>query len=169
MWTKKQRSSLRNSTKSGVKTKKKVFISRNERIFTNFGVKPQKKVFVTKFACQKTVLAHEFWGDNQQLGSLSLELHSSGTEPIQLSLGHNPRLGGTSSDLGEHGSEMLPWRRACCKFTAIYRTVTIAFLLKRYCSKSVLLKKSELFEIIKRCHKPFSTIFFICENTIQFV
>ena len=29
---------------------------------------------------------------------------------------------------------------AIYKFTAIYRTVIIAFLLKRYCSKSVLLK-----------------------------
>ena len=33
-------------------------------------VKPQKKIiFITKTA-KKTVLAHEFWGDNQYLGSL---------------------------------------------------------------------------------------------------
>ena len=41
--------------------------------------------------------------------------------------------------------------------------------LKRYGSKSVLLKKWELFVVSKRCSKLFSTISFICKNTIKFV
>ena len=36
-----------------------------------------------------------------------------------------------------------------CKFTAIYQTVIITFLLKKYCLKSALLKKLELLEIIE--------------------
>ena len=38
--------------------------------------------------------------------------------------------------------------------------------LKKYCSKSVLLMKRELLEVIKRCLKYFSPIPFIRENTI---
>ena len=67
---------------------------------------------------------------------------------------------------GSTAPEFHPWRRACCKFTAICWTVTIAFLFQRYCIKSVSLKKWELFEVIKRCPKPFSTIFFICGTTV---
>ena len=91
VWTKKQRSSSRNAMTFGVKTKKKVFISKYARIFTNFGVKTRtKKKHLHLKNCanfhelwgettkkgsllqnlQKTVLAHEFWGDNQYLRSL---------------------------------------------------------------------------------------------------
>ena len=128
----------------------------------------KKRCFITKSAKKQFLLTN-----SEMITSIlrvsGIELHSSGTDPVtffgaQSSLvGHNSRLGGTSSDLGEHSPGMPPWRRACCKFTAIYRTVTIAFSLKRYCMKSVLLKKWELFEVIKRCPKPFSTFFFICE------
>ena len=41
----------------------------------------EKKTFYCKI-CKKTVLAHEFWGDNQYFESLGLELHSSGTESV---------------------------------------------------------------------------------------
>ena len=43
--------------------KKKVFISKNAQIFKNSGMKPQKKESLLQ-NLQKTVLAHEFWGDN---------------------------------------------------------------------------------------------------------
>ena len=39
-------------------------------------------------------------------------------------------------------------------------------LFKRYCAKSVLVKKWERLEETKRCPKPFSTILVIRENTI---
>ena len=185
MWIKKQRSLLRNCTKSGVKTNKKVFISKYARIFTNSGVKTKKSCSsqktrqfyefrgeTTKKICEETVLAHEFCGKNQYLGSLrpwtAIQWHRAccflwGTI---LAWGAQLSFGGTSSDLGGTAPECYPWRRACCNFTTIYRTVTIAFLFKRYCSKSVLLKKWELFEVIKRYPKPFSINFCICENTI---
>ena len=71
-------------------TKKKVFISKYARIFTNSRVKTKKKALHLKKCanfykfrsettrikdlyykiCKKTVLVHEFWGDNQYLGSL---------------------------------------------------------------------------------------------------
>ena len=127
-------------------TKKKVSISKYARIFTNSGVKPQKKDLYYKI-CKKTVLAHKLWGDNQYLGSLRPRTALQWRQAsyflwVQSSLGgHSFCLWGTSSDLGGTAPERPPWRRACCKFTAIYRTVIIAFSLKRYCSKSVLLKK----------------------------
>ena len=101
-----------------------------------------------------------------------LKLHFIGTEPVnffwaQFSFGgYNSCLGAQAVICAGTAPEWPSWRRACCKFTAIYRTVTIAFSLKRYCSKSVLLKKWELFEVTKRCPKTFSTISLICENTI---
>ena len=94
-------------------------------------------------------------------GVSGIELLSIGTKPItfigaQSSLGGIILVwGGTSSDMGEHGRGIPPWRWACCKFTAIYRIVTIAFLLKKYCLKSVLLKKCKLFKVIKWCPEPF--------------
>ena len=131
-----------------------------------------KNVFITKSA-HKQILLTNSGVITSILGVSGLELHFIGTEPVTffggtiLAWGHNSCLGGTCSDLGRGTApECPPWRRACFRFTAIYRTVTIAFSLKRYCSKSVLLKKWELFKVTKRCPKPFSTIFFICENTI---
>ena len=106
------------------------------------------------------------------LGVSGLELHSSDTEPVtffwaQSSLGgHNSCLGGTSSNLGGTAPDCPPWRRACCNFTTIYRTVTTAFLLKRYSLKLALFKKWELFEVTKRCPIHFSTISFICDNAM---
>ena len=58
-----------NTLNPRVWTKKKVFISKYARIFTNSVVKPQKKGLFYKI-CKKTVLAQESWGDNQYLGSL---------------------------------------------------------------------------------------------------
>ena len=147
---------------------KKLFISKNARISTNSGMKPQKKRFFVTKSAKKQFLLTNFGVITSILGVSGIELHSSGTDPVtffeaQSSLGGIILVGSTSSDSGEHSPGMPPWRRTCCKFTAIYRTVIIAFLLKRYCMKSVLLKKWELFEVIKRCPKPFSTISFICE------
>ena len=127
--------------------KKKPFNSKNVRISTNFGVKPQKKrVLITKSAKKQFLLTNSVV-ITCILGVLGLELHFSGTRNVtffgtQSLLGeaqfwfgeHNSHLGGTAPDCP-------PWCQACCKFTAIYRTVTIAFSLKTYCSKSVLLKK----------------------------
>ena len=147
--------------------KTKVFISKYARIFTNFGEKTKKKILHLKNCAN----FHELWVETTKrrifitksakkqflftnsgmitsiLRVSGLELHFSCTEPVtffgaQSSLGgHNSCLGGTCSDLWGQGPGMPPWRRAYCKFTAIYQTVTIAFSLKRYCSKSVLLKK----------------------------
>ena len=96
------------------KNKKNLFISKNARISSNFGVKPQKnRVFYYKI-CEKAVLALEFWGDNQYLGSRRPKLHSSGTKPVtffdaQSSLGgHNSRLGRHKQWFGGHGPVMLP-------------------------------------------------------------
>ena len=121
--------------------KKKLLISKNARIFTNSGVKPQKNGSSLQ-NLQKTVLALDFWGDNQYLGSLrprtAFQWHRAryfllGTI---LAWGAQFLFGGTNRDLGGTALECPPWRRACCKITAIYRTVTIAFSLKTYCSKS---------------------------------
>ena len=121
VWTKKQRSLSRNSTKSGVKTKKKVFISKYARIFTNSGVKTSKKnpLYLKKCAnfhefrsettkkglyhkiCEKTVLAHEFWVITSILGVSGLELHSSGTKPVTF-FAEQSLLGGHNSHLGGH-------------------------------------------------------------------
>ena len=121
-------------------TKKKVFISKYARIFTNSEVKIQKKALHLKKcanfhqlrskttkkglyykSAKKTVLAHEFWGDNQYLGSLRARTCTSVALSLLLSLGHNFRLGGTIliwghifylggtfSDLGRHGPRMPP-------------------------------------------------------------
>ena len=115
---------------------------------------------------QKTVLAHEFWGDNQYLGSLrsltALQWHRA----CYFFWSTIFAWGAQAVIWGDTAPECPPWRRACCNFTAIYRTATIAFSLKRYCLKSVLLKKWELFKVTKRYPKPFSKISYICENTI---
>ena len=176
VWTKKQRSSSQNLTKSRVKTKKKIFLSNYARIFTNSGVKTKKNLFISKMRkfpqipewnhkkkglyykiCEKAVFSHEFWGDNPYLGSRRsqtvLKWHRACYFLWGTILAWGGRFivwGGTSSDLGDTFSECPPWRRACCKFAAIYWTVTTAFLLKRYCSKSVLLKKWKPFEVIMR-------------------
>ena len=137
---------------------------------------PRIPGWTTKKSAKKQFLLTNSEVITSILGVLGLELHSSGTEPVtffgaQSSLGGHHILvwGGHKQWFGCHSPGIYPVASACCKFTAIYRTVTIAFLLKRCCSKSLLLKKWELFEVIKRCPKPFSTIFFVCENTIWFV
>ena len=129
-----------------MKTKKKLFISKNARIFTNFGVKPQKKGSLLQNLQKKQFLLTNF-------GVITIrESQASNCTSVApsllLSLKSNPCLGGIvlvwwaqAVIWGSMAPECSPWRRACCKFTAIYRTVTIAFSLKRYCSKSVLLKK----------------------------
>ena len=67
---------MRIFTNSEVKTKKKkerkkAFIPKNARIIMNSSVKPQKQtVFNYCKTYEKTVLAHEFWGDTQYFVSL---------------------------------------------------------------------------------------------------
>ena len=130
----------------GQKQKKGLHLKNCANFHEFRGETTKKKDFYYKI-CKKTVLAYEFWGDNQYLGSLrlrtALQWHRAcyflwGTI---LAWGQSSCLEGTSSDLGARLRNASPWRRACCKFRTIYRTVTIAFSLKRYCSKSVLLKK----------------------------
>ena len=106
VWTKRNRCSTRNSTKSGVKTKKKrsssqkirevsqilVFITKNVQIFTNsevktrifmnFGLKPQKQtVFIAK-SMEKQFLLINSGVITSILGVSGLELHSSSTKPV---------------------------------------------------------------------------------------
>ena len=80
---------------------------------TNSGVKPQKKGSLLQNLQKKTVLAHEFWGDNQYLGSLrprtALQWHRAcyflwGT--ILAWGGTILVWGGTSCDFGGHGPGM---------------------------------------------------------------
>ena len=52
------------------------------------------------------------------------------------------------------------------KKNCIYNIHNLA-LLKRYCSKSVLLKKWDLLEVKMRCFKPCSTISKSCETTFN--
>ena len=158
-----------------VDQKTKFFITKFHEIWG----RPKKSLHLKKCAN-----FHEFWGETTKksakkqflltnsevitiiLEVSGLEVHSSGTEPVtffgaQSSLGgHNSRLGGGAQALiwGGTAWEYPTWRPACWKFTAIYRTATIAFSLKRCYSKSVSLKKWELFEVIRRCPKSFSTI-----------
>ena len=58
VWTKNQRCSLRNSTTSGVKTKKIVF-NTNARISTKYVVNTKKKVFISTNCAS----FNEFWGE----------------------------------------------------------------------------------------------------------
>ena len=108
----------------------------------NFRMKQKKKDLYYKI-CKKTVLAHEFWSDNQYLGSLRLQTALQWHRACYflwgtiLAWGAQFLFGGHKQWFGGTAPECLPWRRACCKFTAIYRTVTIAFSLKRYCWKSI--------------------------------
>ena len=119
-----------------------LFISKNARIFTNSGLKPQKKgSLLPKSANKETVLAPEFWDDNQYLGShrprTALQWHRA----CYFLWGTILAWGAQAVIWRGKAPKCPSWLRACCKFTAIYRTATIAFSLKRYGSKSVLLKK----------------------------
>ena len=67
--TKKQRSSSRNSTKSGIKIKKKRSHLEICVNFQEFRGETTKNGLYYKI-CEKTVLTHKFWDDNQYLGSL---------------------------------------------------------------------------------------------------
>ena len=87
------------STKSGTKTKKKVFVSLYARISTNSGVKPQKKGLYCKI-CEKTVLAHEFCGDNQYFGSFRPQTPLQWHRACYFLWGTILAWGGISSDLG---------------------------------------------------------------------
>ena len=51
--------------------------------------------------CENTVLAHEFWGDNQYFGSLSLRTALQWHRACYF-FGHNPGLGGHNSCVGDH-------------------------------------------------------------------
>ena len=133
----------------GWRQKKLNFHLKNARIFTNSGVKPQKKkdLYYT-FWKKKTVLAHEFWGDNHYLGSLRPQTALSGTEPVtffgaQSSLGrHSSCLEGTSSDLGRARPRNAPrGRRAYCKFTAIYQFISLQQVYSNNCNYRIFVKE----------------------------
>ena len=149
----KKRSSSQNSTKSGIKTKKrspsqnkcefsrilgsrqkKSSLSQKMGEFTRIpGCSHKKRVFITKSA-KKHFLLTNSGVITSILGVSGRELHSSGPELLTFFGAQAVIWGGTALECPQ-------WRRACCKFTAVYQTVTIAFLIKRYSSKSVLLKK----------------------------
>ena len=115
----KKRYSLRNSTKSGVKTKKglvktkkkkkikqKVFILKYTQIFMNSGVKLQNEtVFIAK-STKKQFLLTTSGVIISILGVLGLELHSSSTEPVNF-FGPQSSLGGHNSCLG--GDQAVIW------------------------------------------------------------
>ena len=94
MKTEKKRYSSRNFSNSGVKTKKKFFfVEKYAQNFTNSGIKTEKKVFIAKYAnselkikirkkkgkgkkglhrkiYEKTIIAHEYWVDDEYFGGL---------------------------------------------------------------------------------------------------
>ena len=117
MWTKKKvfiSKYARIFTNSGVKTKNSSSSQKNARIFTNSGVKPQKKkVLITKSAKKQFLLTNS--GVTTCILEVSgLKLHFSGTKPVTF-FGHNPRLGGTvlvwrahAVNWGGHGPGMPP-------------------------------------------------------------
>ena len=100
VWTKKQRSSSRISTNSGVKTKKKGLHLKKCTNFHDFGVEPRKKGLYWKSAKKQFLLTNS--GVTTSILRVSgLELYSSSTEPVtffgaksSLGGGHNSRLGG---------------------------------------------------------------------------
>ena len=105
-----------------------------------WGGATKTRIFITK-SVKKQFLITNSGVITSLLRVSGLKLHFSGTEAVtffgaQSSLGRRSFfscLGGTSSGLGgDTAPECSPCRRACCKFTAIYRTVTNAFSLKRY-------------------------------------
>ena len=139
MWTKKQSSLSRNSTKSGVDQKKGLHLKK----CTNFH---EFRGETTKKSAKNS--SYEFCGDNQYLGSLrprtvrQRHLACHFLWGTIVAWGAQFSFGGVQAVIwGGTAREYPPWRQACCKFTAIYQTATIAFLLKRCCSKSVLLQK----------------------------
>ena len=82
-----------------IQPRKKVFISKYARIFTNSGVKPQKKrVFIAKSAKKQFMLTNS-GVITSILGASGLELHFSGTEHVTF-FGAQSSLGGHSSCLG---------------------------------------------------------------------
>ena len=146
VWTKKQSFSSQNSTKTGVDPKK-VFISKYAWIFTNSGVKPQKNLGL------KDSSSHKFWRNIQYLGSLwprtALQWHRAcyflwGTILTwgALFLFVEAQVG----ILGGARPRNVP--RGVGPALSLQQS-TIALSLKRCCSQSFLLKKWELFEVIK--------------------
>ena len=96
VWTKNKRSSSRNMRRFsrilGWRQKKKLFISKNARIFTNFGVKPQKKRSLLQNLQKKQFLLTNF-------GVITIrESQASNCTSVApsllLSLKRNPCLGG---------------------------------------------------------------------------
>ena len=104
---KQQKFSSRISTNYVVKTKKKVFISKNARIFTISGVEPRKKYLYCKICKKKQFLLTNSRVTTNILRVSGLKLHFRGTELVTF-LGHNPRLGGHDSRLGGHCLGMPP-------------------------------------------------------------
>ena len=173
-------------------TKKKVVISKYVRIFTNSGVNTKKalhlkkcaifhkfwsetsneRVFITKSAKKQFLLTNSSRVITSISGVSGLELPISGTEPVtffwaQCSLGgHNSCLRGTSSYLGAHGPEMLPVASGLLQNYSNLSNCHYRIFVTEIMPEIGFIEKRELFEITKRYPKPFSTISFICENTI---
>ena len=148
VWTKKQSFSSQNSSKTGV-APKKVFNSSSQNMheFPPISGWNHKKIWA-----RKIVLLTNSGMITSILGVSGLELHCSGTEPVtffgaQSSLGGTILVcGGTSRDFRGAWPPNVPHDVGPA---ASLQQSTIAFSLKRCCSKSVLLKKRELFEVIK--------------------
>ena len=147
-------------------TKKKVFISKYARIFTNPGVKPQKKGPYYKI-CKKAVLSHEFWGNNQYLGSLRPRTALQWHQACYFLWGTILALRAEAVIWGAR-----PWNAPVASgLLQIYSNLSNCNY--RIFVKEILLEigfveemRTTVFELVKRCPKPFFTISFICENTI---
>ena len=81
MWTKKQKPSSRNSTKSGVKTKKSLYLEICADFHEFRGETTKKRIFITKSAKKQFLLTNS-GVITRILGVSGIELHSRGTEPV---------------------------------------------------------------------------------------
>ena len=136
------------------------------------GETTKKRVSITK--SKKTVLAHEFWGDNQCLGSprpwTALQWHRASYFRLGTTLARGAQFlfGGHKQWFWGHGPQMPPEASGLLQN---YRNLSNCNC--RIFVKEILLEigfieemRTTVFVITKTYPKPFSTISFIRENTI---
>ena len=98
------------------------------------GETTKKKIFITKSA-KKIGLAHEFWGNNQYLGSLRLRTALQWHRTCYFLWGTilaweaQFSLGGASSDLGGHGPGMPP---VASGLLQVYSNLSNCQMVERY-------------------------------------
>ena len=129
---------MRISTNSEVETKKKSLRPQTYVNFHEFWGKATKTNRVYCKISERTVLAHEFWGDIQYFGESQASNSTPAAPSLLISSGHNPRLGGGTILVWEAQAviwagtapECPPWRRACFGVWRI-KTNTVSHMRNR--------------------------------------